>query len=147
MSFSGTGRSPNSIAWKRWLLWNKWTLQWSKKIRRTLISKTSMVSVVNFHCMQMSLVMSIWFIFGDDWNGVPCSHHVFCLWQRSNYFGVAQIRLFWFKVAICTHTCEHKQAKRRECLRRAVSTANKSAIQNTLSRKTRYTEWNYFKII
>ena len=24
--------------------------------------------VVNFHCMQMSLVMSIRFIFGDDWN-------------------------------------------------------------------------------
>ena len=32
-SFSGTGRarSANSIAWKRWLLWNNWLLQWSKK--------------------------------------------------------------------------------------------------------------------
>ena len=27
-SFLGTGRSTNSIAWKRWLLWNKWMLQW-----------------------------------------------------------------------------------------------------------------------
>ena len=27
-SFSGTGRSTNSIAWKRWLLWNKRKLQW-----------------------------------------------------------------------------------------------------------------------
>ena len=52
-SFCGTGRSTNSLAWKRWLLWNKWTLQWSKKTttttttttknRRLLISKTSMV--------------------------------------------------------------------------------------------------------
>ena len=29
-------------------------------------SKTSMVSVVSFHCMQMSLVVSMRFIFGDD---------------------------------------------------------------------------------
>ena len=27
-NFPGTGRSTNSIAWKRWLLWNKWMLQW-----------------------------------------------------------------------------------------------------------------------
>ena len=26
-----TGRYTNSVAWKRWLLWQKWTLQWSKK--------------------------------------------------------------------------------------------------------------------
>ena len=28
LSFPRTGRSTNSIAWKRWLLWNKWMLQW-----------------------------------------------------------------------------------------------------------------------
>ena len=27
-SFPGTGRSTNSIAWNRWLLLNKWMLQW-----------------------------------------------------------------------------------------------------------------------
>ena len=27
----------------------------------------------DFHCMQMSLVMSMRFIFGDDWNEAPCS--------------------------------------------------------------------------
>ena len=27
----------------------------------------------DFHCMQMSLVISMWFIFGDDWNEAPCS--------------------------------------------------------------------------
>ena len=27
----------------------------------------------DFHCMQMSLVMSMRFIFGDDWNEEPCS--------------------------------------------------------------------------
>ena len=30
-SFSGTGWSKNSMAWKRWLFWNNWSLQWSKK--------------------------------------------------------------------------------------------------------------------
>ena len=30
--------------------------------------KTSMWGSVNFHCMQMGLVMSMRFIFGDDWN-------------------------------------------------------------------------------
>ena len=39
-SFPGTGRSTNSIAWKRWLLWKKWLLLWSKK-RIILMSKTS----------------------------------------------------------------------------------------------------------
>ena len=33
--------------------------------------------VVNFHCMQMSLVLSVLFIFGDDRNDVPCSSHFF----------------------------------------------------------------------
>ena len=28
LSFPGTGRSTNSIAWKRWLLWNRWMLHW-----------------------------------------------------------------------------------------------------------------------
>ena len=27
----------------------------------------------DFHCMQLSLVMSMRFIFGDDWNDAPCS--------------------------------------------------------------------------
>ena len=39
-NFSGTGRSTNSIAWKRWILWNNWLLQWSKK-RTIVMSKTS----------------------------------------------------------------------------------------------------------
>ena len=30
-SFSGTGRSTNSIAWKRSLLWNKWLLSGREK--------------------------------------------------------------------------------------------------------------------
>ena len=40
-SFSGTGWSKNSMAWKRWLFWNNWPLQWSKKKRIILMSKTS----------------------------------------------------------------------------------------------------------
>ena len=67
-SFSGTGRFTNSIAWKRW---NKWLLLLSKKKNlneHNFDGEVNWSGVVNFHCMQMSLVMSIRFIFGDDWN-------------------------------------------------------------------------------
>ena len=39
----------------------------------------------DFHCMQMSLVMRMRFIFGDDWNDTPRSHHVFYLQQWCNF--------------------------------------------------------------
>ena len=35
--------------------------------------------VVNFPCMQMSLVMSLRFIFGDDWNDAPRSPRFFLM--------------------------------------------------------------------
>ena len=72
-SFSGTCRSTNSIAWKRWLLWNKWILQWLKKKKNNLrLAKLRWSGSVNFYCMQTSLVMCMWFVFGDDWNDVLC---------------------------------------------------------------------------
>ena len=42
--------------------------EWLKKRKkkRIFFSQTGMVSVVNFHCMQMRLVMSMRFISGDD---------------------------------------------------------------------------------
>ena len=49
VEFSGKGRSTNFIARKRWLLWNKWILQWSRK-RRIFMSKPSMV-----RCWKLSL--------------------------------------------------------------------------------------------
>ena len=59
--------------------------------RRILMSKTSIngadgkanwSGAVNFHSMQMSLVMSVWFIFSNDRNVVPCSScFFFALWQ------------------------------------------------------------------
>ena len=76
VEFSGKGRSTNFIARKRWLLWNKWVLQWSRK-RRIFTSKPSMVGVGNFHCMQMRLVMVMRFISGYDWHGKPYSSR-FC---------------------------------------------------------------------
>ena len=36
-------------------------------------SEANWSGVVNFHCMQMTLVLSVWFIFGDVRNDVPCS--------------------------------------------------------------------------
>ena len=37
---NGLVHKINSIAWKRWLLWNKWILQWLEK-RRIFMSQTS----------------------------------------------------------------------------------------------------------
>ena len=49
-SFSGTGRSTNSVGSLESV--DGEAINWS--------------GVENFHCMKMSLVMSMWFIFGDD---------------------------------------------------------------------------------
>ena len=55
-----------------------------------LMSKTSISGadgeanwsrVVNLHCMQTNLVLSVWFIFVYDRNVVPCSSRFFALWQ------------------------------------------------------------------
>ena len=49
---------------------------------------------VNFHRMQMSLLMSVWFIFGDDWNDVPCKSlfwyltMMYFLWNRGPWIRV-----------------------------------------------------------
>ena len=64
------------------------TTEWSKKIR-ILINKTAMVGygIVNFHCMQMGLVMSMRFI----WAMIEMTSHVnhsFDLWQRCNFSGI-----------------------------------------------------------
>ena len=40
--------------------------EWSKKNKNLKLAKLRWSGVVNFHCMQISLVMSIRFIFGDD---------------------------------------------------------------------------------
>ena len=78
VEFSGKGRSTNFIARKRWLLWNKWVLQWSRK-RRIFTSKPSMVRrwKLSLYAMSMSLVMVMRFISGYDWNDKPYSSR-FC---------------------------------------------------------------------
>ena len=59
---------------------------WLVEKKRILISKTA--GVVNFHCMQMHLVMSMRFIFGDDWDDVPCKSLFFYPWQWCNFSGI-----------------------------------------------------------
>ena len=61
-SFSGMGRSANSIAWKRWFL--RESEYFSENFDGEAINWSG---VVNFHCVQTSLVMSMQFIFSDDW--------------------------------------------------------------------------------
>ena len=38
-SFSGTGWSKNSMAWKRWLFWNNWSPQWSKEKKKNNLNE------------------------------------------------------------------------------------------------------------
>ena len=54
-SFSGTGRSTNFIAWKRWFL-SGTREYFSENFDGEAINWSG---VVNVHCMQMSLVMSM----------------------------------------------------------------------------------------
>ena len=42
------------------------TTDWSKKNKNDELAKLRWSGVVNFHCMQMILGMSMQFIFGDD---------------------------------------------------------------------------------
>ena len=54
----------------------------------TLLNPDSLTlgRVVNFHCLQMKLVMSIWFIFGDNWNDAhPTS------WSRFGFLAMCTI--------------------------------------------------------
>ena len=46
-----------------------------QKKEESWLAKANWTGVVNFYCMQKSLMMSMRFIFGDEWNDVPCSHH------------------------------------------------------------------------
>ena len=46
--------------------------EWSNKNKNIFLAKLRWSGVVNFHCLQMDLVMSVLFIFGDDRTDVPC---------------------------------------------------------------------------
>ena len=52
------------------------TTEWSEKKKKeeeeSYVAKLRWSGVVNFHFMQIAPVMRIRFIFGDDWNDVPC---------------------------------------------------------------------------
>ena len=76
----------------------------SGRKKKIAIIKTSIVSVVNFHCMQMSLVMSMRFIFGDDWNDAPCFHHVFYLWEWCNFSRIEALEFSNFLAVANTRT-------------------------------------------
>ena len=84
-----TSRSTNFIAWKRWLIWSKWTLLNGRKKKkiRIWISKIAMVG-----CCKLSLYANeSWdehAIFGDDRKAVPCKSlfrylaMMYFLWNR-----------------------------------------------------------------
>ena len=72
--FSGQGKKNHNQQW----------LKWS--------------GVVNFNCMQMSLMKSMQFILGNDWSDAPCSSR-FALWQCN--FSVSRPLIF---VQLYTYT-------------------------------------------
>ena len=60
------------------------TTEWSQK--RILISKIAMVGFCKLSLYVSGLVMSMRFIFGDDWSDVSCkSLLIFDLWQWCNF--------------------------------------------------------------
>ena len=96
----------------------------AKKKGRILISKTAISGVVNFYWMQMALVMRMRFIFGDDWNDVPCKS-IFDLWQWCDFsriealeFSCIYTRVYpltadVFPVVANTRTMQHDRGKRK----------------------------------
>ena len=69
-------RSINSVAWKCWLLWSKWTLLSGRRKIRIWISKIARLGVVNFHCMQWACDLFLVMI------EKTCHvHHFFDIWQ------------------------------------------------------------------
>ena len=60
-SFPGTGRSTNSIAWKRWLLWNKWILHWKLRWRGyKLIGRYKLSWYENESCGELAIYFWQW---------------------------------------------------------------------------------------
>ena len=62
------------------------TTEWSKKII-IVNSKTAIVGFCKLTLYANGLVMSVRFIFGDDWNDRP-SRSLFDLWQWCNFCGI-----------------------------------------------------------
>ena len=85
-----------------------------KKKEESWLAKANWMGVVNFYCMQMSLVMSMQFIFADEWNDVPCSHHE--LESRPFNFSVIihvyslqqQLYLWWIQKQIVKYDIKSK---------------------------------------
>ena len=71
--FSRTGGSTSSIAWRRWLLWNKWILQSSKKdlYEQDFDGEANRLGVVNFHCMHTN---------------ESCDEHAAYFWRWSRFY-------------------------------------------------------------
>ena len=61
LSFPGTGRSTNSIAWKRWLLWNKWMLHWKLRWRsHKLVGRCKLSLYENESCDEHAVYFWRW---------------------------------------------------------------------------------------
>ena len=81
---------------------NKKEPLWAK-LQQNFDGESNWEGVINFHCsIQMSLVMSVCFFLGDDWNDAPCSSPFFYL--TMTWFLLNQDP--WFS---CIETCALNQ--------------------------------------
>ena len=61
LSFPGTGRSTNSIAWNSWLLLNKWILQWNRLWRGyKLVGRCKLSLYENESCEEHAVYFWRW---------------------------------------------------------------------------------------
>ena len=90
-SFPGTGRSTNSIAWNRWLLLNKWMLQW--KLRwwgYKLVGRCKLSWYENESCDEHAAYFWRWL----KWGAMLIT---FSLSSNDLYFDT---RIFWRKYSL-----------------------------------------------
>ena len=73
--------------------------QWPKKKKnlkeQNFDGETNWLGVVSCHRILMSLVMSMWFIFRNDWNDVPCSS-CFCSLVFTTSFDSLTIHVYLY---------------------------------------------------
>ena len=81
----------------------------SKTSINSVDSEADWWGVVNFHCMQMTLVLSVRFIFGDDRNDVPRSSRF--LFSGNDVISLESRPLIFVYLYTCTQSIQKQIVK------------------------------------
>ena len=91
VELSGTGRSTNSVAWKRWLLWNKWILHWKLWWKSyKLVGRCKLSLYENESCDEHAVYFWRWL----KW------HAMFIMFLLSSNDLYLYTRIFWRKYSL-----------------------------------------------